>query len=58
MPIGGYQEIEAVTAPNPQAPEGRCVSMIKWNSRSLRVALALAALASYVVSAGATIKWV
>ncbi len=31
--------------------------MIKWNSRSLRVALALAALASYVVSAGATMKW-
>ncbi len=31
--------------------------MIKWNSRSLRAALVLAAVASYVVSAGATIRW-
>jgi hypothetical protein len=32
--------------------------MIKWNStRAVRVALGLAAVASFVVSAGATLKW-
>jgi hypothetical protein len=31
--------------------------MIKWNHRTLRAALVLAAVASYVVSAGATIRW-
>jgi hypothetical protein len=31
--------------------------MIKWNSRTLRAALVLAAIASYVVSAGAGIRW-
>jgi hypothetical protein len=31
--------------------------MIKWNNRTLRAALVLAALASYVISAGASIRW-
>jgi hypothetical protein len=32
--------------------------MIKWNHRTLRVALALAAIASFVVSSGAGVRWV
>jgi hypothetical protein len=31
--------------------------MIKWNHRSLRVALALAAIASYAVASGAGMRW-
>ena len=31
--------------------------MIKWNPRVLRVALALAAVASFAVSAGAGTRW-
>jgi hypothetical protein len=31
--------------------------MIKWNHRTLRAALVLAAIAAYAVSAGATMKW-
>ena len=31
--------------------------MIKWNSRTLRAALVLAAVASFVVSAGASVRW-
>jgi hypothetical protein len=32
--------------------------VIKWNSRTLRVALAMAAIASFVVSSGAGVRWV
>jgi hypothetical protein len=32
--------------------------MIKWNYRTLRVALALTAIASFVVSSGAGVRWV
>ncbi len=31
--------------------------MIKWNLRAVRVALALGALASFVLAAGASLKW-
>jgi hypothetical protein len=31
--------------------------MIKWNTRTLRAALVLAAVASFVVSAGASVRW-
>jgi hypothetical protein len=31
--------------------------MIKWKQQSFRAALVLAAVASFVVSAGASLKW-
>jgi hypothetical protein len=43
---------------DPVASQGRKVcDMIKWNTRILRVALALAAVASFAVSAGAGTRW-
>jgi hypothetical protein len=32
-------------------------SVIKWNHRSYRAALVLAAIAAYAVASGATMKW-
>ena len=31
--------------------------MIKWNNRAIRIALALGAVASFVVASGASAKW-
>ena len=45
-------------ASTPGTRARKAADMIKWNHRTLRVALALAAIASFVVSSGAGVRWV
>ena len=37
--------------------EGGAKNMIKWNYRTMRIALVLGAIAAFAVSAGANTKW-